>query len=187
MKEDQPINNIKWRKASELTGNNYNPNKVAPPELKLLKISILEDGWTQPIVITPQDEIIDGFHRWHLTSKDKQIQKLTDGYVPTVTINPERSHQMMATIRHNRARGAHGVVKMAEIIAELINSTDLTVEEIQKRLGMEYEEVDRLYDNSGMIERGSLDKFGPAWKPQRTMKDHEKRERLQREARKKAL
>ena len=30
--------------------NTYNPNSVAPPEMKLLYLSILEDGYTQPIV-----------------------------------------------------------------------------------------------------------------------------------------
>ena len=34
----------------KVIANDYNPNKVAPPEMELLKHSIEEDGYTQPIV-----------------------------------------------------------------------------------------------------------------------------------------
>ena len=64
----QPLDKITWIDRDKLKPNNYNPNKVAPPELKLLKISILEDGWTQPIVVNPDYTIVDGFHRWTLVT-----------------------------------------------------------------------------------------------------------------------
>ena len=68
----QPLDKITWLDRNELKPNKYNPNKVAPKELKLLKISIMEDGWTQPIVINPDKTIVDGFHRWSI-SADKDI------------------------------------------------------------------------------------------------------------------
>ena len=84
----QPLDKITWIDRDQLKPNNYNPNKVAPPELKLLKTSIIEDGWTQPIVINPDFTIVDGFHRWTI-SGHKEIHKLTKGKVPTVMISPK--------------------------------------------------------------------------------------------------
>jgi ParB-like chromosome segregation protein Spo0J len=164
--ENQPLNNIIWRFREELSPNNYNPNKVAPPELKLLKVSIIEDGWTQPIVINPDMTIVDGFHRWTV-SGHKEIYELTGGYVPTVMVQPkDKSQQQMATIRHNRARGTHGVLEMSNIITDMVNS-GLSGEEIMKRLGMEKEEVVRLLFRAG-IPKSDIFKeksFSTAWSP----------------------
>jgi ParB-like chromosome segregation protein Spo0J len=163
--QDQPINRIQWVHWSKLSPNDYNPNQVFKPERLLLRLSILEDGWTQPIVATKAGEIVDGFHRWALISTDMEIAKLTDGKCPVVYLEKERGERVLSTIRHNRARGAHGVLKMAEIVRELIDVHNLDRAEVQRRLGMEDEEVERLYDQSGMVERGSSDHFGQAWVP----------------------
>lgn len=162
----QPLNNIVWRNRDELKPNNYNPNKVAPPELKLLKISILEDGWTQPIVINPDMTIVDGFHRWTV-SGHKEINELTDGLVPTVMVHPkDASQQQMATIRHNRARGTHGVLEMSNIVVDMVNS-GLKGEEIMKRLMMEKEEVVRLCFRAGIPKSDVFNdlEFSKSWKP----------------------
>ncbi len=165
-RENQPISKITWLKREELTPNGYNPNKVAPPELKLLKISILEDGWTQPIVINQNKEIVDGYHRWTV-SEDKDVSALTDGYVPTVMTEPSNGeHQMMSTIRHNRARGTHLVLNMAEIVQSMIEA-GVPNKEIQDRLQMEKEEVVRLalrvgVPHSEIVKNGE---FSNAWEP----------------------
>ena len=166
MFNNQPINKVEWIKSEELKANDYNPNHIPPPELKLLKTSIMADGWTQPIVVREDNEIVDGFHRWVLSCKDKDIQKLTEGMVPIVRLNnKKREEQMMSTIRHNRARGAHGVMLMSDIVVEMKDNLNMQDEDIQELLGMEEEEVDRLYDNSGMIKRGSKPEFNKGWKP----------------------
>jgi ParB-like chromosome segregation protein Spo0J len=164
--ETQPLSTIVWRKREELKPNNYNPNRVAPAELKLLKISIMEDGWTQPIVVNPDLTIVDGFHRWTV-SGDKEINKLTDGYVPTVMVTPkDPSQQQMATIRHNRARGTHGILEMSNIVCEMVKA-GLTGEEIMARLMMEKEEVVRLLFKNGIpkseVFRGL--EFSKSWTP----------------------
>ena len=141
--QNQPLSNINWIKRDELKPNNYNPNVVAPPELKLLKISIQEDGWTQPIVANADMSIVDGFHRWTV-SGHKEIYELTDGLVPVVILKETDDNQKkMATIRHNRARGTHKVLEMSNIITDMVND-GLTGEEIMKRLMMEKDEVVRL-------------------------------------------
>jgi hypothetical protein len=73
---------------------------------------------------------------------------------------------MMSTIRHNRARGNHGVLKMADIVRTLAHEMKIPAEEIMRRLGMEDEEVDRLQDTGGMIERGSAAAFANGWVPE---------------------
>ena len=165
---NQPINAVEWIETDKLKANDYNPNHIPPPELKLLKTSIMCDGWTQPIVIRENNEIVDGFHRWTLESTDKDISNLTEGKVPVVRLNDKkREEQMMATIRHNRARGAHGVMLMSDIVVEMKDNLNMEDEDIQELLGMEEEEVDRLYDNSGMTKRGSKEEFNQGWKPKK--------------------
>lgn len=168
--KDQPVSSVRWLPREKLRGNAYNPNVVAPPELELLVVSILEDGWTQPIVTLPsaQDgsyQIVDGFHRWTV-SADARVAKLTGGQVPTVQVGLDPVHRMMSTIRHNRARGTHAVVRMADIVRQMADE-GIPAGEIQKRLAMEREEVVRLVNRSGMptqVQRGAAG-LNKAWVP----------------------
>ena len=162
----QPLDKITWLDRDLLKPNNYNPNKVAPPELKLLKISILEDGWTQPIVINADYSIVDGFHRWTV-SGHKEINELTDGKVPVVILNDtDENQKKMATIRHNRARGTHGGLEMSKIVTDMVND-GLTGEEIMSRLQMEKEEVIRLLFKAGIPKSQVFENkdFSQAWQP----------------------
>lgn len=171
----QPLSNVQWVRADRLSANAWNPNRQAPPEFRLLKVSILENGWTQPIVIREHDggarlEIVDGFHRWTLASTDKEVAALTtiEGvtHVPVVTL-PETSDEVAkaATIRHNRARGSHGVLKMADLVASLLADGRLSPEEVGVQLGMDDEEVERLADRGDMLNRGTGDSadFNTGW------------------------
>jgi len=162
---NQPISKVKWVHRDTLQPNDYNPNKVAPPELELLITSILEDGWTQPIVVLPDNTIVDGFHRYTV-SADKRLVARFKGMVPVVTVDIDPVHRQMSTIRHNRARGTHGILPMAKIVRGIIEE-GVSKEEIQCRLGMEDEEVNRLVDRSGMPQQTSKQQegFGNSWKP----------------------
>ena len=162
----QPINEVVWRHRDALRPNHYNPNRVAPPELELLKISIIEDGWTQPIVITPELVIVDGFHRWTVSGQ-LEVYQLTAGQVPTVMLRPlGKWHTRLSTIRHNRARGTHAVLRMADIVGELVKN-HVSLEEICSRLQMEPEEVHRLANRVGIpkSEIISRSNWSKAWEP----------------------
>lgn len=166
MSIEQPIDNVVWKDRGDLCPNDYNPNSVSPPELRLLKISILEDGWTQPIVINNENMIIDGFHRWTI-SKDKEISSITKGKVPCVVLNDaDKDQRMMATIRHNRARGTHAAVKMSDIVSAMVKS-GVKVEEIMERLQMEKEEVIRLTTRNGIPKSEVIkdSEFSSSWRP----------------------
>lgn len=145
----QPVAKVQWMPREKLKPNGYNPNRVAPTEMKLLKISIMEDGWTQPIVVNPDMTIVDGFHRWTV-SGDPDVRKMTNGLVPVVVTQPaDEGSQQMATIRHNRARGTHGVLDMAKIVQGMIEA-GTSQQEIERRLQMEPEEVIRLAARVGI-------------------------------------
>lgn len=163
----QPLSGLQWLPRDLLKPNHYNPNKVASPEMRLLKISIMEDGWTQPIVANPDMTIVDGFHRWTV-SGDPDVRAMTDGLVPVVVLRPfNDEHQMMSTIRHNRARGTHGVLPMASIIQDMVEA-GLPTAEIMERLQMEEEEVVRLAVSVGIPKSALIagTEFGNAWEPE---------------------
>ena len=162
----QPVNTVQWVERSELKANDYNPNHVAPVELELLKTSIKLSGWTQPIVIRKNKTIVDGFHRWTV-SADPEILELTDGKVPVVVVAEKmnKAEQICATIIHNRARGNHVIVPMTDIVRKLREKHNYEDEKIQKLLGMEQEEIDRLYDYRPMTEKGSQEEFSKGWVP----------------------
>jgi ParB-like chromosome segregation protein Spo0J len=170
-KKPDPIDTVAWIHRDELKPNHYNPNKVAPPELELLIVSILEDGWTQPIVALEDGTIVDGFHRYTVAADPRLLERYA-GLVPVVRVNIDPVHRMMSTIRHNRARGTHGVQPMANIV-RTIAEDGVTTEEIMGRLGMELEEVDRLMDRAGMTVRATKEHaaFSPAWVPRKHPKE----------------
>lgn len=138
-----PLASLQWVPADKLTANDYNPNKVSQDNLKLLKQSILSNGWTLPIVVRPDYTIIDGFHRWTV-AKQEPLKAMLGGKVPVVIVEHEnRDGDIYGTITHNRARGIHLLEPMKAIVKELLGNGK-TVQEIGKQLGMKPEEIFRL-------------------------------------------
>ena len=164
----EPVDCVVWVKNDLVVANDYNPNSVASPEMKLLEVSILEDGYTQPIV-TFQEEaqitVIDGFHRNRVGKESDKVRERIRGYLPVVTINEDRtdrSDRIAATIRHNRARGKHKVEAMSDIVLEL-KRRNWSDEKIGRELGMDPDEVLRLAQITGIAEMFSDKEFSEAW------------------------
>lgn len=153
----------------KIVPNTYNPNSVAPPEMKLLYDSIKEDGYTMPIVCyySPKEDmyaIVDGFHRWRVMKEHSDIYEREKGMLPVTVIDKPLSNRMASTIRHNRARGSHDVGLMSNIIKELheLGRSDAW---ISKHLGMDKDEILRLKQITGLAALFRDIKFGQAWKP----------------------
>ena len=166
--KNEPVDYVKWVKNDLVVANDYNPNKVAPPEMELLEISIINDGYTQPIVTWPREdivEVIDGFHRNRVGRESKIVQQRINGYLPTVIIRKEQSgknDRVASTIRHNRARGKHVVSAMSDIVLEL-KKRNWSDERVAKELGMDADEVLRLCQISGLAEAFENESFSEAW------------------------
>lgn len=169
--KNEPVDFVKWVVNDSVVANDYNPNKVAPPEMELLEVSIMNDGYTQPIVSwsNPEKngkiEVIDGFHRNRVGKESKIVSKRVMGYLPVVDIRKEQSgknDRIASTIRHNRARGKHQVDAMSEIVIELKNR-NWSNSRISKQLGMDEEEVLRLCQISGLEHLFSDKDFSRAW------------------------
>lgn len=164
----EPVDFVQWVNADAVVANDYNPNSVAPPEMKLLEHSIHEDGYTQPIVSWSRDgayEVVDGFHRHRVGKESKAVRKRVRGYLPLVVINADRqekSDRIAATIRHNRARGKHKVEAMSDIVIEL-KRRNWSDEKIARELGMDADEVLRLCQITGLAEAFKDAKFSEAW------------------------
>jgi hypothetical protein len=137
--------------------------------MELLRRSIDEDGYTQPIGAMPDEngrhEVIDGFHRHRVGKECADIQKRVKGYLPLVSIREDRtdkSDRMASTIRHNRARGKHKVEAMSDIVIEL-KRRNWSDEKIAKNLGMDADEVLRLCQITGLAEAFKDQQFSQAW------------------------
>lgn len=164
----EPVDCVVWVKSDEVVANDYNPNTVAPPEMRLLEQSIKENGYTQPIVTWGKDnekEVVDGFHRNRVGKESEEVRNRIFGYLPVVVINTDktdRSDRIAATIRHNRARGKHKVQSMSEIVLELKNR-NWTNERISKQLGLDEDEILRLCQITGLENLFKDSEFSKSW------------------------
>lgn len=166
---DHPALNVQLVPADKVAGNDYNPNKVAPPEMKLLKLSIRKDGVTMPVVVcdTPTDSehpytVVDGFHRTTVIKTDKGIRDSLHGYVPVSRLNKSLEDRITATVRHNMARGTHQVELSAKLIV-LLKKHNWTNARIGMELGMDADEVLRLKQITGLAEAFKDEEFSKSW------------------------
>ena len=166
---NEPVDCVEWVPAKSVEGNDYNPNTVAPPEMRLLERSIEADGYTQPIVAYPfgkeQLIIVDGFHRLRVGKKAGPSKKRLHGYLPVVSIRNERSDEsdrIAATIRHNRARGVHGVLPMTDIVVALLQK-GWNEAGIARELGMDEDEVLRFKQVSGLPTLFQYVQYSKSW------------------------
>ena len=150
-----PVYNIQAIPIEHIHANAYNPNHVAPPEMKLLYESNKEDGYTMPIVDYPlgdgEYEIVDGYHRYTTMLLHRDIYEREGGKLPCSIIDKDVSNRMASTIRHNRARGSHSIELMMNIVGEL-KKAGMSDAWIMKEIGMDADELLRFKQLSGLAE-----------------------------------
>lgn len=148
-----PVYNVIAVPLDKIEANDYNPNHVAKREMELLYQSIKQDGYTMPIVCFYDNKndkyiIVDGFHRYTIMLRYKNIFDRENGMIPVSVIEKDISDRMASTIRHNRARGKHEVELQAALVGMLKDGWDEL--KIMKELGMTLEEVQRLMGVKGI-------------------------------------
>ena len=155
--------------AEKIEPNDYNPNVVAPPELRLLYDSIKQDGYTMPVVCYYDKNrdryiLVDGFHRYRIMMDYPDIYEREKGLLPVSVIDKSLANRMASTIRHNRARGSHDVDLMSNIIRDLheLGRSDAW---IAKHLGMDRDEILRLKQITGLAALFREEDFSQAWEP----------------------
>lgn len=163
-----PVDFVAWVKSDDVEANEYNPNAVAPPEMKLLYESILNDGYTMPIVSykeTDKIRIVDGFHRRETERRNEDISLSTFGRVPVTNIRESQEDtgdRMASTIRHNRARGSHNIELMSQIVSELVEMGKGDAW-ICKHIGMSPDELLRMKQITGLASLFLNDDFSKSW------------------------
>lgn len=173
-----PVDCVLWEKSEEIEVQKINPNAIPPPEMELLYQSILNDGYTMPIVSFRQDDdvirVVDGFHRRKIERIHKDISKSTFGYVPLSFVRHsqrDESDRMASTIRHNRARGVHNIELMSTIVAELVEMGKGD-RWICQHIGMSADELLRLKQITGLASLFNNKSFSEAWEAE-TVEDLE--------------
>lgn len=150
-----PVGRVQWVPRELVMANDYNPNSVAHKEMELLRTSITEDGYTQPIVAIWDPKaagdgryvVVDGFHRF-TSQRYPEIRESTSGYLPVVVLDKPIEDRMASTVRHNRARGKHSINGMSSIVFGMLQEGQ-TDEQICTKLGLEAEELARLKHITG--------------------------------------
>ncbi|EAQ5054780.1 hypothetical protein FKF13_21920 [Salmonella enterica] len=165
---NEPVDCVLWLPAGKLRANDYNPNVMAPAEQRLLHMSLLTEGYTQPVVVAQAGRaysVVDGYHRMQLGKHKPCLQKRLKGYLPVVMVHEISGgdgERRAATVRHNRARGQHAVTAMSDLVRDLAR---LGWEDgrIATELGMDADEVLRLKQISGLAEMFGNGTFSEAW------------------------
>jgi len=167
-KQLSPVYNVQRVSIEKIRANAYNPNAVAPPEMKLLELSIWEDGYTMPIVcyyVEEDDvyEIVDGYHRYTTMLQSDRIKEREEGMLPISVIDKDITDRMASTIRHNRARGTHSIELMSSIVEDLVDS-GMGDAWILKHIGMDKDELLRLKQITGVAALFKDVEFSEGWK-----------------------
>lgn len=184
-KNNKPVERIEVIYVSplEITPNKYNPNNVPNHEFELLKKSIKEDGFTQPIIVQElTDElvesdkecqqlkdkgikgiIVDGEHRW------KASQELELKEIPVVFVNFTEVQRMIATIRHNKARGNENLDLLAGVFSKIkeLGGYEWALDSLRMKKG-EWEKIISSYQNinyAATIIGQEKDAFNQSWEP----------------------
>lgn len=164
---NEPVDLVLWKPSEQVEPNDYNPNIVHRPEMKLLQTSMLKHV-TQPVVTGQVGEsgtfvVTDGEHRYITITTCKPLSARLHGYVPiTVTAARTREEQMADTVEHNRARGVHTLDGMTNIVLSML-AAGWTDDEIARHLGMDADEILRMKQVSGIAQAFTRPAYNRAW------------------------
>ena len=175
-----PVTRVRYIPLSKIEANTYNPNSVANKEMELLHTSIEHDGYTQPTVAFYDKDrdkyiIVDGFHRYTVCARYKDINELNHGYLPIVVIDKNIDDRMASTVRHNRARGKHAIEGMSNIVLNMLKDGKSDAE-VCMELGLEVDELIKLKHITGFAKLFDGAVYSNAWESNKQILNKKKYE-----------
>jgi ParB-like chromosome segregation protein Spo0J len=174
---------IEYVPIDSIEPNSYNPNRQSQRDFELLKRSMREDGFDQPVLVQrATNQIVDGEHRWRAARELSvectaceapldahpetcTVAKARRGFdpIPVVFVDMSAEQMRISTLRHNRARGSEDYELSNALLRDLreLGALDWA----QDSLMLDDKEIARLLDDSPVPEVLSSYEFGEAWEP----------------------
>jgi ParB/RepB/Spo0J family partition protein len=156
---------IEYVGIDDVEPNEYNPNRQSDHDFDLLKRSITEDGFTQPIIVllaknaNGKHPIVDGEHRW------RAARDLGFTEIPVAKVDMSMEQARISTLRHNRARGSEDIELSAQVLRELrdLGALDWAADSLQ----LDDIEIERLINEIPAPDALAHEEFSEAWNPEK--------------------
>jgi hypothetical protein len=168
---NDPINRIEWRDAATLNGNDYNPNVVFTPELRLLERSHPADrlGAADP------DHAGRHHHRrlpsLMLARESEALRKRYAGKVPCAVLDVTARQGDDPDDPDEPGEGHARRGEDVEIVRELIDVHHCDPQEVAIEIGATKDEIDLLYQD-GVFKMKNIEsyRYSKAWYPEEKAK-----------------
>lgn len=155
---------IEYVDIGSIKPNSYNPNRQSAHDFELLKRSMGEDGFTQPIIVQEgTNTIVDGEHRWRCAADLGYTQ------VPIVRVPMTPEQMKIATLRHNRARGSEDMELVGQVMRDLreLGALDWAADSLM----LDDVEIQKLIEDTSAPDGLAGDDFNQGWAPTEDVKE----------------
>lgn len=157
---------IEYRPFDSVKPADWRTNYVLKPDMELLRISMNDFGWLQPIVVRVEDQkIIDGTHRW-VVAGEKDFQRKHGKDIPVLFVDCDEIDAMVMHVRMNRARGDIFAKPFSKLLKNIVLSDKYSPEELETILVMSPDEVDLMLAG-GLLKKRNIPQhqYSRAWVP----------------------
>ena len=101
----------------------WGATSILRPEKMLLRVSLLEHGWLQPLVVRSSDNtIIDGYQRYLISVDEDKFVKKHGSSIPVLYQDVDEIDAMVLHVRLNRAKGSVNSYALSRLIKRIISS-----------------------------------------------------------------
>lgn len=157
---------IEYTPFNSVRAADWRVNYVLKPDMELLRLSMTESGWLQPLLVRAADmTIIDGTHRWVIAG-EKNFQRKHGSDIPVLFCDVDEIDAMVMHIRMNRARGETFAKPFSKLLKKIVLSDKYSAEELEDILIMSPDEVDLMLAG-GLLKQRKIPQheYSRAWVP----------------------
>jgi hypothetical protein len=145
----------------------WGATSILRPEKMLLKMSMIEYGWVQPIIVKLSDNtIIDGYQRYLISIDDEKFLKKHGSSIPVIYEDVDDIEAIVMHIRLNRARGATNAYALSRAVKRIVASGKYEEDDLSNLFLMHDDEIDLLMSD-GLLKKKNWQKYeySRAWVP----------------------